>query len=410
MQKETITSYVQKISDPRLLEISKECAFIYNKSLNTYWDYYNEHTKVLSAYDIQKLIYKDLDTKLLHSDTKLGVIQKFRDAISSYFESIKEYKINPCKFNSKPEPPTKEKEIYAIVFKEKAIRTKNKHLLLSLKNGLEPIKIKWDSKIGTPCYAIISYDKEVGWQLSVSIKRFVEEEILNKQKLLSIDLGVKRTAATFDGENIVLYSGKKVKSLMNLRNKNNSRTQTKLSRLQKHSREYKRIRNANRKVSYRINNKIKDIVHKYSRKIVDYCVKNDIGSIVCGDCSGIHNDPDKGKHNNQMIVQNIERQLSHYVKYKFENIGGAFNETPEPYTSRACPICGTHNETKTRDYKCRSCNFSFDRDGVGCINIWKLGKNVSFGRSILDVVGRLTRPIGYKYNNTSIRDCLTVSC
>jgi len=59
--------------------------------------------------------------------------------------------------------------------------------------------------------------------------------------------------------------------------------------------------------------------------------------------------------------------------------------------------------SNNRVYKCSKCGFSYDRDGVGAINIYK----VSFGldiKSNLNVVGDLTTPIGWKYNTN--RDCL----
>ena len=73
---------------------------------------------------------------------------------------------------------------------------------------------------------------------------------------------------------------------------------------------------------------------------------------------------------------------------------------PEKYTSRTCPKCGNvkNASPKGRIYSCNhgECDFAFDRDGVGAINIMK--KNVSFGREYwLDVVGGLTPPIGVKY-------------
>ena len=73
-------------------------------------------------------------------------------------------------------------------------------------------------------------------------------------------------------------------------------------------------------------------------------------------------------------------------------------------TSRTCPCCGKIkiSSPSGRIFKCRGCEFEYDRDGVGAMNIYK---KVSYDeQSKLQVVGGLTPPIGWKYH--SIRDCL----
>jgi len=224
---------------------------------------------------------------------------------------------------------------------------------------------------------------------------------LDKTKVLGGDLGQKRTITTFDGKETVTYSGKAIKSEIRLREKNKGKTQNKLAGLTKHSRKYKKIKRAGRKATKKSDNRIKDICHKTSRAVVDYAVENNIGTIVIGECAGIHTNTDCGK-NNQAIQMNPEQKVAKYIKYKFESIGGTYLEVPEYYTSQTCPICGELNNPNNRSYKCK-CGFHFDRDGVGAINIWNKKQKVSFG-SHLNVVGGLTPPIGWRYHTN--RDCL----
>ena len=83
--------------------------------------------------------------------------------------------------------------------------------------------------------------------------------------------------------------------------------------------------------------------------------------------------------------------------YNISSVSGTTEIVPEPYTSRTCPKCKTVKESspKGRTFTCTHCNFTFDRDVVGAINIYK--KNVSFNQKWLDVVGGLPPPIGIKY-------------
>lgn len=410
MLKEITRTYTLLVKDPRLLELAQECSQVYNLSMKTFWEYLDNDI-LLSAYKLQEKVYDKFKELKLHSDTKIAIIQQFRTAAKSYFEAKKEYEKHPKKFTGEPKPPKKEKSLFSIIFKEKAINIKKGKLKLSLKQGNMPISIPWDIKLMKPIWAVIKWYRNSGWQLSLTFKTFIEEKFLEQNNLMSVDLGIKRVATTFDGEKVVLYSGKELKSLVNLRNKVNSETTKKLSKLKKHSRRYKKIKRANRKVSYRIENKVKDICHKTSRTIVNYAIEHNIGSIVIGDCAGIHDSPNLGKVNNQAISQGCEQKVKGYIEYKFEAIGGSVRSIPEPYTSKTCPICGKLNEPNNRDYRCSGCGFEYDRDGVGSLNIWNLergnlGKKVSFGE-YLNVVGGLTPPIGWKYNSN--RDCLVLS-
>jgi putative transposase len=394
----TYNIHFQDDKQETVLNLARESAQVYNEALDIFW-HHLDNGKFLSKYDIEPQIV--VSRNLLHSQSFQGSIELSHTAVKTYFAALKAFKVNPNSFTGCPRQPKDDKHIQMIIFKKSAIRFKNGYLLLSTKQ--EPLKFKWEINKGLPVFATISWKRETGWQLNLVLEE--EKDIIQftEDKLMSIDLGVKRIAATYDTDRVITYSGKVVMSLNRLRNKINAETQSKLSGLTKHSRRYKKIKRANRKVAQRINNKITDTLHKYSRTIVNDCIKNNIGEIVVGDCAGIHDNPNLGKRNNQKIAQYPEQQLLKYVQYKFEEIGGVVETTPEPYTSRTCLVCGEVKKSapKGRIFKCQGCGFIYDRDGVGAINIHR---KVSCGPLSLQVVGGLTPPIGWKYH--SVRDCL----
>lgn len=411
-------TYVQQIFDPRLLGISKECAEVYNKAKTIFWQHL-EQGKWLNSFKLQKELSGTIERINLSGHAYIASIQQFSKATASWKEAKKEYNKFPQKFSGEPKPPIKDKTICPIYFKEETIRFKNGYLLLSLKKGVKPISFRWNNKLGKPIYASISWRRERGWFVSLVLEQMTQQAKLDSNKLLAIDLGIKRTATTFDGKETTTYSGKLIMGLTRLRNKTLGKLQAKLSKLQKHSRRYKRLKKAWRRVSTRIDNQIQDILHKQSRTIVNQCKKNKVGVIVCGDCSSIHDHTNLGKENNQIVQQNPEQRLRKYIEDKFEVIGGRVETIPEHYTSKACPKCNSLNEPKNRNYKCKTCNFQYDRDGVGSVNIYcnymlshnvcetlqnvcKAPQNVSFNK--MNVVGLLTRPIGWKYKTN--QDCL----
>lgn len=247
--------------------------------------------------------------------------------------------------------------------------------------------------------------KDGGWSIQFIMERNdVKNTKLNKDNFMSIDLGVKRTATTFNSQTkeVITYNGKSFMASNQLRNKFNARIESKKSQYKKGSRKHKRISQAKRRVIRKIKNKEKDILHNYSRTIVNDAIANNIGMIIIGDNSNTHNETNMGKIQNQKIQQNPEQKLRKYIEYKFERVGGTTKVVPEKYTSRDCPKCDGRKKSspKGRVYSCGKCKFTYDRDGVGSLNIMKINvSNVSFDHSKwLDVIGGLTPPRGVKYH------------
>ena len=395
-------TYQQHILDSRLFELAKESGIIYSKSLEEFWKVYLETNTWMSSYDLQKYMKDKLvsSRKLLHSDSYLGSLQLVHDNLASWKEAKKEWTKNPKKFSGEPKPPKKNKFFAPIIFKKSAIHLNNGFLELSLAKEFrkQPIRIRWS--IQKPKYCTIIYDKTKGWFLNCVIEESVFQLELDKTRIMSVDLGEKRIATTFDGKNTIMYNGKYLMSLTRLENKIKGKTQTKLSKKKKGSKNYKNIQRSQRRVSSRLRNKKKDFLHKTSKKIVDNLIIKNIGNIVFGDCSNIHTETNLGKQN-QRIQQNPEQQLRKYISYKFESIGGTAEVVSEHYTTQTCPKCNNKYKPHDRRYECKKCGFEFDRDGVGAINIWL--NNVSLDKT--NVVGFLADPIGVKY-----QDCSNVFC
>ena len=402
-------SYKQQFyPDSLTFEMSKESGRIYTKAMNLN----KKERKNFKQIEKEMQEYVKKNSKYLQSQTAQASYQSFIINLKSYFKALKEFKKDPSKFSGEPKPPHKPKFLYKLTFKKSAIRYKNGELLLSTKKPHEPIRVKWANVLPIPLWVIINYDRFEGWSINFIMEKECKELILDQNKVMSIDLGVKRIATTFDGKSTITYSGKEIMSLVRLRNKVDAETKNRISRYKKKSREYNKLQRAKRKVIRRIKNKEKDILHKYSRQIVNNAIENKISEIVIGNNSSTHNHTDTGKEN-QKLQQNPEQKLRKFVQYKFKSVGGTSKDVPEEYTSRTCPQCNNvkNSSPKGRTYSCNNieCNFAFDRDGVGAINIYH--RNVSFDHfdrfdhlKWLDVVGGLTPPIGVKYHrNTTPR-------
>ena len=385
--------------DSLTFNLAKESGEIYSRAmfLNK-----NEH-KNFKEINLEMEKYCKNNCKYLQSQSAQSSYQSLINSLKSYFSALKAFKKNPKTFSGEPKPPTKPKFLYKITFKKSDIRFKDNYLLLSTKKPNPPIRIPWSKFQPIPTWIIINYDRFQGWNINFVIEKEYKEEKLNKENILAIDLGVKRIATTFNSvtNEVTTYSGKIVMSLVRLRNLVDGRIREKKSKCIKKSRKYNEYQRAQRRIVRRIKNKQKDILHKYSKMIVQDAIKHNIGKIVIGNNSSTHNETNTGKEN-QKIQQNPEQKLKNFIKYKFERVSGITEVIPEEYTSRTCPKCQNvkSHSPKGRTYSCEKCGFEYDRDGVGSVNIGKkeLIKNVSFDhRRWLDVVGGLTPPRGIKY-------------
>ncbi|MBV8883033.1 MAG: transposase [Chroococcidiopsidaceae cyanobacterium CP_BM_RX_35] len=81
------------------------------------------------------------------------------------------------------------------------------------------------------------------------------------------------------------------------------------------------------------------------------------------------------------------------LTYKAQLAGIQVALQNEKDTSKTCPKCGKKHKPHSRLYKCRSCGFKFDRDGVGAINI----RSKYLGCLGVPVVGVMATPLGVRY-------------
>lgn len=88
------------------------------------------------------------------------------------------------------------------------------------------------------------------------------------------------------------------------------------------------------------NRRMRDHINKTARRIADYCVDNNVGTVVFGWNKGSKTSVNIGKRNNQNFVQLPTAKLKARLKAVLEEIGVTFVETEEAYTSKASFLDG----------------------------------------------------------------------
>ena len=155
---------------------------------------------------------------------------------------------------------------------------------------------------------------------------------LNKSNALALDLGVNNlvTAVSNMGKSFIV-DGRRLKSINQWFNKENARLQS----IKDKQHFGRKTTNRQKAIARDRNNKVNDYMNKTARLIIDYCINNDIGTLVAGynvtfqRCSHI------GKQNNQNFVNIPYGHLRDKLSYLCELNGITFIKQEESYTSKA---------------------------------------------------------------------------
>ena len=155
---------------------------------------------------------------------------------------------------------------------------------------------------------------------------------LNTKNALAIDLGINNlvTAVSSKG-NTFIIDGKRLKSINQWYNKEIVRLQSIKDR--QHYGE--RPTNKQKSITLNRNNKVNDYMSKVARKVIDYCILNDIGTLVVGYNETFQQSSNIGKTNNQTFVNIPYGKLREKLEYlcRLNNI--VYMKQEESYTSKA---------------------------------------------------------------------------
>ena len=151
---------------------------------------------------------------------------------------------------------------------------------------------------------------------------------LDKENFLSIDLGLNNYCATINNVCLApfIINGKVIKSFNHWFNKKKA----KLMSFVGDNGKSKRIDRLN---NYR-NFWIEDKNHKISRHIINYCINNNIGTIVVGKNDGWKQNINLGSKTNQKFTEVPHAKLIQKLEYKAKLVGIELICTEESSTSK----------------------------------------------------------------------------
>ena len=229
-----------------------------------------------------------------------------------------------------------------------------------------------------------------------------EENIkLNTNNALAIDLGVNNlcTCVTNTGKSFIV-DGKKLKSINQFFNKQNARLQS-----IKDKQNIKRQTKQQFLISRKRKNRVDDYINKTCRYIINYCLVNDIGTLIIGYNQSFQCKANLGKKNNQIFTQLPFGKIREKLEYLCKRYNINYMLQEESYTSKASFFDNdelpTYNMDNPQTYEFSGKRvkrglyqtkdgYQFNADCNGALNI--LRKSSAVDLSVLCSRGELDTP------------------
>lgn len=277
---------------------------------------------------------KDSDSyRKLGSNVGQATLRKLDKNWKAYFNSIKDWSKHKEKYKGMPKVPKyldKEHGRYEVGLDSNKVKCVDGYVYFCWK----PLKFANNTfKSIYPDSRILStriVPKGNDYVLECIHEIELEEKEVEQKRIATIDLGVDNlmTIVTNCGVSPIVINGKPLKSMNQYYNKKKTELQSDL--MVKNNASWS---NKLQGLVTKRNNKIDTYMHTASRMVIDWCIENNIDTLVCGYNTGWKQESDIGKVNNQNFVSIPHLSLVQKLQYKCEDAGIKFITTEESYTS-----------------------------------------------------------------------------
>ena len=316
----------------KLYSICDELCFksknLYNAALFEFrQSYFDKEADTLTWQNLNRIFNQSnqFDYRELPSKVSNTVLKKLGNNISSFWSLIKKSDYN--KKVGLPKYLHKTDGRFIVEFNKQTFSNKkdDDNNLIICKSSLDlriPTKVENPQQVRivpkTGCYVI-----EVTYEIK-------ENKPKQNQRVAAIDLGLNNLAAvvTNDGNNPILISGRKIKSINQYYNKMISKQQSLLPNNIFTSKSLDRL-------WLKRNNKISYEIHKITKFLANYFDEIDVSKVIIGNNTGWKNGINLGKRNNQNFVSIPYSKFINQLTYKCQMLGITVIIREESYTSKA---------------------------------------------------------------------------
>lgn len=337
----TIKQQVKHLSKEDYLTIKELCHVaknLTNEAIYNVRQYYFTENEFLKYEKNYTLLKNSPNYKILNSNMAQQILKEVDGSLKSFFRLLKLAKEGKYAFKDCKLPHYLPKDGYTTLIIG-FVRLQGNKLIIPFSNSFK--KTHKPIEIAIPPVLLDKKVKEIRIIPKANARFFEIQYIyeaeyvqrnLNKNNALALDLGINNlvTAASSKGESFII-DGRRLKSINQWFNKENARLQS----IKDKQHFGKKITNRQKAIARDRNNKVNDYMNKVARKVIDYCIDNDIGTLIVGYNETFQRDSHIGKQNNQNFVNIPYGQLRSKLKYLCDLNNIIFVKQEESYTSKA---------------------------------------------------------------------------
>ena len=339
----TQSNVIRHLSKDEYSMLAEMCRYsnnLYNVALYNIRQYYFHEKKFLTYESNCHECKVNENYGLLQAGVAQQTLKVADRSFKSFFSLIKKAKSGEYHFQDIKIPHYREKGgMFVLVMSTNAINIKDGFLQIPMSRTFSRTHAGKSIKIAFPERLANKKIKEVriipifrGQHFKIQYVYEQSEQNLNlsPDNALAIDIGLENfaTCITTIGTSFIM-DGRKLKSINQYWNKRKARLQSIASKQKNKS--TKLIQS----ITTKRNNHAKDYVRKTARYIVNYCINNNIGTIICGYNSDFKRSINLGKMTNQQFTQISFGALREQLSSLCEQYGMRYVEQEESYTSKA---------------------------------------------------------------------------
>ena len=328
----TVKQQVKHLSKENYLSLKELCHAaknLANEAIYNVRQYYFTEGEFLKYEKNYVLLKNSPNYKELNSNMSQQILKEVDCSFKSFFGLLKLAKQGKYAFKDCKLPKYLPKDGYTTLVIG-FVRLKGNKLIIPFSNSFK--KTHKPIEITIPPILLDKKVKEIRIIPKANARFFEIQYIyeaeciqrnLNKNNALALDLGINNlvTAVSSNGKSFII-DGRKLKSINQWFNKDKQKLGKKTTNRQK-------------TIARDRNNKVNDYMNKAARKVIDYCINNNIGTLIVGYNETFQRNSHIGKQNNQNFVNIPYGQLRNKLEYLCELNDIAFVKQEESYTSKA---------------------------------------------------------------------------
>ena len=337
----TVKQQVKHLSKEEYLTIRALCHVaknLTNEAIYNVRQYYFTEGEFLKYEKNYTLLKNSSNYKALNSNMAQQILKEVDGSFKSFFGLMKLAKQGKYAFKDCRLPRYLPKDGYTTLVIG-FVRLKGNKLILPYSNSFK--KTHQAVEIIIPPILLDKKVKEIRiipkadarfFEIQYIYEAECNQRNLNKSNALALDLGINNlvTGVSSKGETFII-DGRRLKPINQWFNKKNARLQS----IKDKQHFGKKTTNRQKALAHRRNNRINDYMNKTARRVIDYCIDHDIGTLVVGYNETFQKGSNIGKRNNQIFINIPYGKLIDKLKYLCELNDIILVMQEESYTSKA---------------------------------------------------------------------------